>query len=266
MINAFFDIDGCILSPELKFTLSPEKLVRKTRSLDGRVKFHLNSNRSLKGIRPIYDQIGFDGLIIFENGLGVYDPTLEKTVIEKGCPIDRERLSEILSEVGRVSFIDTDQIFLNPDSVLRQDPVEVYCEKTRVYTMTIYPRIVSNKGLQSTVSILNQVDSLVNGHYKTEYDISRSLDYFSVMLTPKTALKSGPMKEIATDSRIASFGDSAQDILMFKESAPGLIGCPSNAHQEALDYVRRNKGFISELQYTAGTLDFIGELKNAATS
>jgi hydroxymethylpyrimidine pyrophosphatase-like HAD family hydrolase len=257
-IDVFFDIDGCLINENYDFTVSPKLLTDKVRLLDEKLKVHLNSNRSLKSILKIWSQLNTNGFLIYENGLGVYNPLagMQPCCVEQ--KFDRTKLIELLHQQGlETLFVDTDRLIRMPAEFSRLTGT-VFCEESREYTATIYPRLMVGQIPQTDMYFIKKVKKVLDPIYSRDYNLSISEEWGNILLTPKNALKSRPMKTIAGDSRIASFGDQNADILMFKESGRGLIGCPKNAAQEVKDFVRDAGGFISDKDYTAACLDFLG--------
>ena len=138
---------------------------------------------------------------------------------------------------------------------------EAYCEKSRIFTATVYPRVI-NQGIPTeNDEFTSNVFERLKKVYGEKYNLFFSKKYGNIILTPKNALKSNPMKKIAGENRIASFGDEIPDILMFQESSPKMIGCPANAREEVKRFVRKNNGLVSRKSYTEGVLDFVNYIQ-----
>jgi len=260
-LEIFLDIDSCIIDGTYQFTAPLEEVRKKLAQYSTKMRFHLNSNRSLSSTLSIWNQVRFNGLIIYENGQGVFDPVSGIDACSPGIRLDRDELVKVLSQVSdKVSFISTDELIKNPASFVNDNKRLIYCEDSRVFTSTVYPRInIAGVPTFDREFMLKTLEVL-RTHYQKDYDIQTSEDYGNIILTPRGSLKSNPMKKIAGKNRIASFGDQKQDILMFKESFRGLIGCPMNASQEVKDFVLKNGGFVSKLKYTSGLLEFLDYL------
>jgi hydroxymethylpyrimidine pyrophosphatase-like HAD family hydrolase len=260
MIEAFFDIDGSLIDESCEFNAPVKKLSSLVRELSGEVRFNINSNRSLKNILSIWEKIGFNGVIVYENGLGVFNPKNGRKELETGKGIDKEKIRNILSEEGeRVSFINTDELIRNPKKFIAQPGMPIYCEQTREYTATIYPRIIFNNIPVPDSEYLSYIAGKIVNAFGDPYNIDISSKYFNITLTPKDASKGNPMRNMKI-GKIASFGDSTQDIEMFRESTAGLVGCPANADLEVKDFVEKRKGFIATFPHTSGAIEFIREV------
>lgn len=256
-IDVFFDVDGCLINSQYNFTVPPEKLKKILSEAEGELTVHLNSNRSLSSLLKIWETIKTNGLLIYENGLGVYDPQKKELNEDESKAFPKAELLSIFGSHGvGVQFVDTDKLVTNSREFTSSEPV-VFCEKTRKYTATLYPRVNQKGILQVDEDFILRVRNILESQYGLNYDITSSIGYGNILLTPKGALKSKPMRVIAGKNRIASFGDQVPDILMFRESDSGLIGCPGNAAPEVKRFVQEAGGFVCKKNYTAGCLDFL---------
>jgi len=260
-IDAFFDVDGCLINEKYQFTIPPKKLTEVIKGFEGGLRVHLNSNRSLKSLIGIWEMIQTEGVLIYENGLGVFDPKTNRFIQDSGGRFCKVSLSKQLRSMGfKLQVIDTDRLITNPGEFTGNGAI-VFCEQSREYTATLYPRLMVEGVPQINGGLIEQVRDVLHEKYGREYNISTSSLYGNILMTPKSALKGQYMKTVAGDSFIASFGDQIPDILMFKESSPGLIGCPNNSSLEVKKFVREGGGTVSPKNYTSACLDFLKYLK-----
>jgi|GEM_PF-2088258 len=256
-IEVFLDIDGCFIDEKYQFNVPLDDLNEGLKKYFEIMNFNLNSNRSLVSIMNLWSQIKPNGLIVYENGQGIFNP-VENIEEPNGKKFSRENLKKNLRGLcNRISFIPTDDLIKTPEKFESKLSREIYCEDTRRFTMTIYPRIISSgipiEDLDYTLEVLERVGK----KYSDSYEVYFSKKYGNIILTPKNALKSQPMKKIADGKEIASFGDEIPDIMMFRESSPGMVGCPANAKKEVKDFVKKTGGFVSEKPFTRGVLEFV---------
>ena len=261
-LEIFFDIDGCLIDETYKFTLPVSNVAGRFGCLSHPSRIHLNSNRSLKGILPIWEMTKPNGLIIYENGLGVFDPRNAAHTSTGKAAFNRSTLIKTLMATGdNVKFINTGDLIKNPSLHRGVNGCKVfYCEESREFTATVYPRIIRDELPTPDLEFVLQTYQLLADNYSKEYDVRKSDSFYNILITPRAALKSNPMSEIAGENRIASFGDDEADIQMFKKSTPGLIGCPANAKPEVISYVRSHLGFIAQSSYTRGVIQFLDYL------
>jgi len=261
-IEVFFDIDGCLINERYEFTEPIEKVIEKSRQCSD-MKLHLNSNRSLQSMLKKWDELRFNGFLVYENGLGIYDPsTREDHSI--GTPIDREHLKRILLKMSdEVSFVSTDELVRTPERFQSDKEREIYCEESRIFTATVYPRLIVDRVPTPDIMFLDEVRKRLVKEYGDKYDIPEfdGKSYFNILMNPRDALKSNPMRGLAGENRIASFGDNITDIEMFKKSDKGMIGCPANAVDDVKYFVVENNGFVADKEYTQGAIDFLDYLR-----
>jgi hydroxymethylpyrimidine pyrophosphatase-like HAD family hydrolase len=254
MLDIFFDIDGCLIDSNYSFTVNPEFLNQEFQNLISRgARIHINSNRSLDSILKSTKDLNYNGLIIFENGCGIYNPQNKKTENTSFKKINKD----LFSQLGEVRFMDTD-LLRNPDSFLGEvnDEIIYFCHKDRIYTMTIYPRV--RKDLKLEVPFLDEIISRLNNILGDDFNYESSNTYGNIILTPKDSSK-GAMMSLIIKNPSASFGDSIPDISMFEKT--NYCGCPLNSQNEVLDYVKERKGFLGSEGYTKDAIKFLQEIK-----
>ncbi|VVB79716.1 haloacid dehalogenase-like hydrolase [uncultured archaeon] len=262
-LEIFLDIDGCLINRNYDFTAPIEKIIALARKLESKARINLNSNRSLPSILKIWEKLKFNGLLIYENGLGVYNPLLEQGKSFDQPEFDREKLINNLSDIaGELEFIPTDDLVREPKNFISECSSKIYFEETRKFTLTAYPRLFKERVLFVDRAYLNRIKDRLELIYSEKYDIRTSESYGNIILVPKNASKSNPMKRIAQGLKIASFGDESVDICMFKESDTKLIGCPNNSQDQAREYVKNLSGFVSQHDYTLGVIDFLEYLNS----
>lgn len=246
--NIFFDLDGCLITPSYQFNIPLEEVQSAIRSLQGDgTKIHVNSNRSIASIESIRATLGFNGCVIYENGAGIYNP-ITKIKDGNGTRLfDKKMLTKVLNNAGFPTyFIDTDQEF--PRNIER---TVVFCEKTREYSVTAYPR------KEEEVSGINRIYSVLYDSFGATYDINKNQVYQNIILTLKKINKGCALKYF--DGISASFGDEVADISMFNKS--DICGCPSNASEEVKKYVQKRGGFLACNPYTLGAREFMNYLE-----
>lgn len=260
----FFDIDGCLVNYKFKFNIQLKRFVKLVKLARKRgIKFHINSNRSRESILRVYRQIGFDGLIICENGAEVYNPN--KCAIEYVCShLNKGKLSKVLEgSESTVKFVDTDLLINSPNSLIKKfkkNDVVYFCERTRKFTMTVHPRVLKCRKLTYNKSLLIKTKEKLD-RFCAGYEISIDTAYGNVMMTPKGINKSFKMKMVASSNTIASFGDGESDLPMFESS--DICGAPANASEKVKSKVAHLNGFISEKEFTKGAYDFLKKILNS---
>lgn len=256
-LEVFLDIDGCLIDNTYNLTAPLENLRKAAKKLEKKARVNLNSNRSLSGILKIWDSVRFNGLLIYENGLGIYDPILKIDNSSNQSELDRAQLMTNLASITEeFEFISTDDLVREPRNFRSIGFNKIYFEKTRKYTMTVYPRLFKENVPFIDSEYLLKVKLRLDEFYGQSYDIRISNSYGNVILVPKNALKSKPMKKIASGLKIASFGDETADICMFRESNPGLFGCPNNSQETVKEFVIAQGGFVPQKNYTLAVIDF----------
>jgi hydroxymethylpyrimidine pyrophosphatase-like HAD family hydrolase len=261
-LEVFFDIDGCLVDKEYHLTIPTTELERGVRASSLRMGLHLNSNRSRRSILDIRAQVGFNGLVIYENGQGIFNPTTgEDYTLSKIGKFSRKDLIRKLGQISeQVSFVSTDDLINFPERFSSSLSRVIFCEESREYTATVYPRVIKNGVPTFDKNYLDEAKEFLSKSFGNKYIIRSTPGYGNVVLTPIGALKSGPMKRLFGTNRVASFGDDIPDINMFQESSPTLIGCPANSVQEVKEFVRKNGGFVAGGQYTTGAIEFLNYL------
>jgi len=259
MYQIFFDIDGSLITPNYRINVELQYLQR----IIGEAKqkgfvLNLNSNRSLEGILKIRDEFNLNGFIIYENGCGVFDPTSGVNESSSLPEINRNMLASHLKNSGfNAVFVNTDQLIKDSNrflDFLQDGQVSVFCEASRKFSATLYPRklTASNK---VEVDSLDSILSLLSEKYKGEYTLIENYTYGNLSITLKQTEKGSNLDTIAKDMPIASFGDEIADISMFIKS--DICGCPSNASEEVKLEVQKRKGYIAKSPYTQGACEFI---------
>jgi len=261
-LEVFFDIDGCLVDKEYRFTVSPTELESSVGASSSQMSLHLNSNRSRQSILDIRAKVKFNGLVIYENGQGIFNPiTGEDYTLSEVGKFSREDLIKKLRQISeQVSFISTDDLMNFPERFSSSLSRVMFCEGSRKYTATVYPRVVKNGVPTFDQNYLDEAEEFLSKKFGSIYTVRVTPGYGNVILTPIGALKSSPMRRLARTNRVASFGDDIPDINMFQESSPTLMGCPANSVQEVKEFVRKNGGFVAESQYTAGAIEFLDYL------
>lgn len=260
-VEVFFDIDGCLIDENYRFTVPVEQFRALVQPYLDKMRLHLNSNRSLEHVIKIWQQLHFNGLLIYENGQGVYDPLKNILLDCSGKPFDKSRLRKSLEGYADdVFFIQTMKLIKHPELLSSDLSKVVYCEETREFTATVYPRTIVDGIPSFDVNYYDRIFELLCDVYNSEYDITPEVAYGNIALTPKTSQKSRPFSKLFPGRRIASFGDNTADIAMFRGSSPGLFGCPANASVDVKGFVRENQGYLSANYYTQGALDFLNYL------
>jgi hydroxymethylpyrimidine pyrophosphatase-like HAD family hydrolase len=254
----YFDIDGCLLTPEYRTAVDKEVLEGAVSIAGSRgASFHLNSNRSLESIIKVRRAVGFDGRIIFENGTGIWDP-VEGTKPSGFRPLDRRQLLMDIEDYGfECMFIDTDRYA--EEAVRKRSgcvlPRRIaFCEKTRLYTSSIYPlRLPGNS--KADPDDLDGLAAHLSRRYWDSYRITRNDVYMNLLMVPVLAEKGRQMSGSGEGSVVAAFGDEISDISMFRKS--DICGCPANAVDDVKKEVVLRGGFIAPSPYTAGVCEFI---------
>jgi hydroxymethylpyrimidine pyrophosphatase-like HAD family hydrolase len=263
MREIFFDVDGCLVDKKCHLNMDLEDFkIKVFEAIQKGSRFHINSNRSLDNLLDIYRKFGFNGHIINENGIGVYNPnTLE--MLDIGFKeVDKEALADNLSkyEFGNVEFIDTGVLITDPEKFTGHfvDTNRLcFCERTRKYTMTFYPRILENGKVSFELDMLKGMANLLAESYP-DFRIETGVDYGNVLMTPNKSSKGVGLRRIATNGRIFSFGDEIGDISMFDVS--DFCGAPFNASDKVKNEVIKLKGYVSNQEFTRGAYDFLNHI------
>ncbi|MEK6916634.1 MAG: HAD family hydrolase [Nanoarchaeota archaeon] len=254
--SVVFDIDGCLLNSNYEFTVPVEQLRNLLeRGKEKGMQFSINSNRSVEGMLEIYNTLGFNGVLIGEGGAFFYDPKTSATEFF-GKKFDRDRLFSILSYLTlNLSFVNTDDVIKSPEKFVQgygQSEITIFLEQSRQYTMTLYPREVADGTLKYNQTLLDSVASVVQPEFP-EVQIDTSMKYGNLLMTPKGLEKGSLLPRL--EAKIASFGDTEQDISMFVVS--DYCGCPANASQGTKQTVAKLRGFVSDKSYTEGAYEFL---------
>lgn len=260
--SIIFDIDGCLVNEKYEFTIPLKKMQKiiqegKSKGLE----FSINSNRSLKSMQEIYEQLGFNGKMICEGGAYIFNPLTNerKSLFDK--EIDKSQLMKSLEGLADdIKYGNTNYVLKNPISFAakyKNEDVVIFLEDTRRYTMTIYPRKISDDTLCFNEEIISNVLKTIREGFR-DYEVIPSMIYGNILLTPKGLQKGSCLKKLQGPR--ASFGDTEQDISMFENSE--YSGVPLNAEQKNIDRVKELKGFISTKSYTDGAYDFINQVIN----
>jgi hydroxymethylpyrimidine pyrophosphatase-like HAD family hydrolase len=115
------------------------------------------------------------------------------------------------------------------------DGAVVFAEPSRKYTASLYPRRVFGKQVLKDLDLFRKVaDELLVAF--PDYDIGPdSAVRHQIILKPKGVLKSTLIPRLSASGHVASFGDSRDDVCMFKCSA--FCGAPANASAETKEAV-----------------------------
>ncbi len=258
--SVFFDIDGCLIDENYKTNIAMDIILREIEAAKEKgIIFNLNSNRSFESMIGIYKLFGFNGDMICECSSYIYKPDEDRIFNTESYELlDREKLNSELGKITRklyyVNTSELDDAIRTEFDRTKKDGLYIFLEKSRISTMTIYPRQLEDKTY--FISNLDDIFELLISAYP-DYDIDKSKAYGSVMLTPK-GLEKGSLLE-GYPGPIFSFGDTEQDISMFEKS--DYCGTPANARDGCKEAVRKLGGMVSEFDYTKGSLDFIKEVK-----
>lgn len=259
-IDVYFDIDGCLINRQYSANLDNKKIKDiVTNAKNKGLTFNLNSNRSINSILNIRNEFLFNGKIIYENGIGLYDPDKNKKQKTEFKKIDKVNLENFLKlNKYDVIFLDTDIIVKDLDSVKKysyDNTNFVFCEISREYTMTLYPRDLTSN--EVSIGDVPKLKEIIEQEYK-DYKVNDNYFYNNIIMVPRNSNKGSLLKKISKNNIIASFGDEEADISMFKQSQ--FIGCPSNADEIVKEFVFEQKGFISKEKYTRGAMNYINYL------
>lgn len=262
--EVFFDVDGCLLDWKYKTNMDIEQFRHRIESMTKfGFSFNLNSNRSLDNLLDIYRSFGFNGKIIIENGACIYDPRKDSFYSVGFSTFDRKNLVAALrnERFARIDFIDTDILISHPSKIAvegKEGQFLCFCEKTRKYTMTVYPRVVRNSKFVFDAHLLDKTkDALSKGY--PDYCLEVGLHYGNVLLVPESSSKGAPLKVVAKNSEIVSFGDGDGDISMFDVS--DFCGSPANASPKVIERVLNLRGYVSKGRFTKGAFEFLNRLE-----
>ena len=260
MINVFFDVDGCLIGHDYNPNIDPIIFGAKMNVLskEGYI-FHINSNRSIEDLIEIYEEFGFNGEMIIENGTSCYNPKTGKSQSYGFETFDRSKLFVALeNSLSEVSFVKTNKLIKDPVKFVRffkdKDEKKYFCEETRKYTMTIYPRLLKNSLLFFNQELLDDtLKKLVQ--IFPDYTAETGLDYGNILLVPRNAHKGSLMSKVANSGKIVSFGDGEADISMFQIS--DFCGAPKNSGDKVKKKVQDLQGYVSPFKFTKGAYDFL---------
>jgi hydroxymethylpyrimidine pyrophosphatase-like HAD family hydrolase len=254
-LDIFFDLDGSLIDTTYRPNVAAVEFRRQLELLGPETKTHLNSNRSLVQLRTFYEEFGLNGYIILENGCCFFDPCTGVESTSCVRPFDRDKLRSSLELP--VVFTSTDAVVMG-QAVDAGDGPFVFAEPSRKYTMTLYPRLLQNSTPVKDVDLLQEVYLRVKNEF-IDYEVSQDpVTYWNILLKPKGVLKSTLLPQLSRSERIASFGDSRDDICMFECSM--FSGAPENASEDAKEAVRQRGGMVTPSPYTKGAMEFLGEI------
>lgn len=255
-------MDGTLLTTRYDFNIDKnllKDLICDVQQEDA--SFHLNSNRSLESLLGLHRELGLNGLIISENGSSLYDPQKEDYIDMGFRKIDTLVLSDVLGKDGSpVYFIETDELLRNPDGYETSvEDIAFFLEKSRKYTMTVYPRRTVEGNISYTQELLDETKQALSAEFGEDYEFEVGPKYGNVLMTPKGAKKGDLIRKISQKGTVVSFGDGASDIEMFKNS--DYFGCPNNADKYVKSWVSQNGGLVSSENFTSASYDFIERIR-----
>jgi HAD superfamily hydrolase (TIGR01484 family) len=267
MMDVFFDVDGCLIDTKYQPNMDMDEFrALVAEKIATGWFFHINSNRSNVSLLKLREQFGFNGTLISENGIAVYDPRTDETITADGfTPIDRDELSGVFEfrPRSKVRYIATSQLANEPIRFAHEfegpENTVYFIENTRQYTATVYPRVDSAELTSCTPELLEATVELLSGKFPN-FDVTTSPAYGNVLMIPKGANKGSTMRDIA-DGQVASFGDGSADVSMFEIS--DYFGVPSNGDEAVMQAARTWRGFVADRPYTQGAYDFLLQLKEA---
>lgn len=260
MVHLFFDIDGCILDYGYRYTTPLEKLRGSINIAKNKgAIFSINSNRSIESMLKVYNELGLNGVLIGENGVFAYNPFTGEE-LQTGFPkMNREFLVSALREMFPVvEFINTDTLVKNPATFVdrfKGSPQAAFCEETRRYTMTVYPRMLNDEGtIAYSQDLLQKIGSDIAVRMQG-YSLEIGGDYGNILLVPTGSNKGSLLNKIAEGDKIVSFGDGIGDISMFEVS--DFCGVPANAKDSVKGAVQALGGIVTTNTFSEGVYEFI---------
>lgn len=254
--SVVFDVDLSLINEKYEFTIPLDKFkdiieYGKSKNLS----LSLNSNRGRNSVLKIYNELGFNGVIIGEGGAYWYDPRTDEKA-SFADKFDRNKLvNSLKSDATLIDFVDTDEVIKRPELFVNKEGLAVYCEQSREYTMTLYPRVTVSGTLQCSKDLLEKVAKITAPTFPN-FNCATDTKYNNILLTPRGVEKGSLLERM--ERPIASFGDSSPDISMFERS--DFCGCPSNATPEVIKKVNALRGFVATRSYTEGAYDFLIEV------
>jgi len=257
----FFDIDGCLITPRYEYNMNIELFKNAIDNIKSKnFVLNLNSNRSLETIMKIRKDLDFNGVVIYENGIGIYNPKTEEKKSYGFTQINKDKIQKIINLNNyNCNFISTDKIIKYPESFAKQLSKEtIFCEQSREYTMTLYPRKLE-EGVVIAGDLIN-IKNIMQENFP-QYECSINYKYNNVLIIPLGAKKGSNLANLILNNNSASFGDEIADISMFEITQ--YCGCPLNAYEDVKKDVIKRNGMITNQKYTAGAFEFIkriGEL------
>jgi len=246
----FSDLDKCLIDDKYNYTMtlaSLKDLIAQAKSLG--VELSINSNRSLKDILPFYKELGFNGMIIGENGSFSYSPAA-KVFTEGSAKEILDVLEKNLSRDVRLEIINTNDFVKDPVQFKFDDGLYVLAEESRAYTGSLYCREIINRAPKLSEALRKNLRATLDftGLLK-KYN---ALDSSNCVLTvvPKDCDKTKPMQR-DSGNWICAIGDGLVDIpvLQFAD----FSAAPANAKPEVKEIV----DYVSPKSVTDGVYDIL---------
>lgn len=256
IVDIFFDLDGSLIDGSYRPNVDVSDFRSQLALLGPEAKVHLNSNRSLPQLRSFYDDFGFNGYIVLENGCSYFDPNSGMESKSCASPFNRTELQR--SVEFPVMFTSTDAV-AHGQAANTTDGTFIFAESSRNYTMTLYPRQVRDSRPIKDAKLLQRCYVHLRSVF-TNYEVTCDpITYWNILLKPKGVLKSTLLPQLSRSERIASFGDSKDDVCMFECSM--FCGAPLNASDDAKESVLARSGIVSASSYTKGAIEFLQAVK-----
>ena len=278
----FIDIDGTLLNTKNRYHVHERDVAAvrvEMRKLARRgFLFGLNSNRSVSDMLPIYRKFGFNGPLAAENGLLVKPSAGQKvtallgrndlmTIHKTKLEFQRAVLSYLVDSYKRkVVWLETDTVaalkrrrgFNYADGTLL-----VLNTKSRVYTTSLYMKIVRRKKLVEARQMMSELEMHMKALFKDRKDFTIVTSQFGNMLFYTSAVSKRTavewLKEKYGDCDIYAIGDEEGDRGMVDDLGRFMaVGNASSA-------LRRRAYASSKHKYSRGVTDLLRVLE-ATTS
>lgn len=258
MKSIVFDVDGCIVKDtDGYYSIPKSKLLKALGDAENRgVLVHLNSARSIKSLKRIYNDLGLKGVMIVENGAYSYNPVTGELRHNSYEHFDLSKLLKILEPLNeQLTGIDLDDLFMRPKKIIDNYSGEQwFFGRNKKYSQVICPRRVG-RTIENSGECLALIKNEVKGHFPN-FEIKTYSDICAVEIRPKNLSKANFMDVL--ERPLASFGDNPPDVRMFEVS--DYCGCPANAKPEVKESVENFGGYVCEKSVTEGVIEFINHV------
>lgn len=276
MIQCFLDIDNTLL--DLKYRLnSPNFAIKIKKYKQNGWYFHLNSNRSIEDMVPLYKKLSLNGWLVCENGSFGYQPREEKTTnianlellnlikVEKDKLATRIEKIFIRLKIGKIKWItaDTVEIFSSEKKINLIQATDcsyiLFNNCYRKYSASIHVREGLNIKKPISVDLGDKVAEQLRMVYRKEklpFTVVFSHSHGNILINLESVNKRSGVEWIKENflGSLCAIGDEFADYKMIE--GLGDFYTVSNAPETTKNVAI----LVSKKKYSAGVLDLINKI------